>query len=98
MACPLDAFFNSFLQSLSVFLKTGQGMHTLANDPKTSVMILSLKLYLSTVLGHGGYVWLYTLYLNYIQDIVGSFAFQIHNICNNICNVTFQFVHTTSIQ
>lgn len=26
MACPLDAFCNSFLQSLSVFLKTGQGM------------------------------------------------------------------------
>lgn len=63
MACQLYAFFNYFPKGLSVFLKTEQGLHTLTNDPKTSAMILSLKLNLSTVLGHCNYVWLYSLYL-----------------------------------
>lgn len=61
-AGPL-AYCNSFLPSLSVFLRTGQGMHMLTNEPQTSAMILSLKLYLSTVLGRCGSVWLYILCL-----------------------------------
>lgn len=43
--------------------KQGKGCNMLANHPKTMMMILSLKLSLSTVLGHCAYVWLCTLYL-----------------------------------
>lgn len=46
----LSAFFkiifrykNTFLKDLSLFVKTGQGVLVLSNDPEPSGLILSLK-------------------------------------------------------